>query len=1363
MTDPSTISAFRELIAHGLIVEQPAPRTLSRGNVDRMDTTRTSWLVSQPSGEMAKLTLGRDLSDLAARQAALAQACPTVTTAQLGYTRLSTGDALLEAFFDGTPLESAAGDRLLSPDIIRQTVTGVGAALAATEQTSNESARAAEWNTWTGQLLTLPVWSSADGACLRNILLPALYQQLAVGPATTRWTNGDFLPANILIKASGESRLIDAEFAARTHFFTEDAVRFRILSPGVQDHPDLFVGLLPEPGLCWHLYFWLRQFQLEVAHNTPAYLARVQSNRLGLIRRLAELGLGTPLPDWSVPAVPLEHRLEDFRRIPDDPKTAQISGWCHVPEGGRLRAIVAQGPSGRLATVSPTARPDVHQHFREEPSALSSGFSLSISPQPDHFPLTLCAMIDHGTLLPFLTLTLDDLPGDSLLWDDYPAWAACHDPDPAPPAVIRPPSSGSPLFSLLLPVYKTPEAYLTACIGSVRAQHYPNWELCIVDDGSGLPALTDTLNSLAADDPRIRVQARGSNGGISQATNDALAMARGEFVVLLDHDDLLRPHALTEFARWLNREPSLDVLYSDEDKITANGQRLIPFLKPDYSPEFLLGVMYIGHALCVRTSVARSTGGFDPAFDGIQDYEFFLRVTEKTRRIGHIPQMLYHWRQSPGSSALHGNVKGDMDQKQVMAVQSHLRRRGDRRIALTTGGHRVSLRDPRPPSMEIVQASDPALALPALRRAVGTSAAEVLVLLSVEPGRIQDGALAELAALAVLPDSGCVAPVLLSAEGRVYESGRVGPVPIMRGFHPKSDGYHGSLRCNREVDTVSPACIAVRRELVKDPAISEGDDWSGFCSGLRARGLYHRVCASARVQLDASFKDTVLPGIPAVSGREYYHPLFDAQKGDYTLVTRTAVQVLPDIPPRYYVDQPAQWDSLPRCLISRGWCFSSPSNPIDGIRLRVGDLTLTGVVGLSRPDVMAARPDAPGEFTGFEIRGTLPTGQHQAHLEVRLADGSWVLLTTRSIGVKPRVLPLWLGGGDWMELMFFQMPAHMAYPPRPLPSEKFPAAISGASHPGFSIVTPSYNQSRFLAETMRSVLEQDAAVDYVVQDGGSTDGSQEVIAQLERNYREAGGGWQVAGGQKTEDREQKSDPSHSSLLPSPGAPASKFRPPASGLRPPVRPRLLQWSSEPDSGQADAIVRAFARTSGKADDIMAWINSDDFYLPGALSYVADYFARHPEVDVLYGHRVVVNDESQEIGRWFLPRHDPEVLRLNDFVPQETLFWRRRIWDKAGGIDPSFKFALDWDLLLRFQTAGAKIVRVPYFLGCFRVHAEQKTSARMHDVGQREITLLRERTQGRPFPPQELEQNSRLLSYLRRSALIEWLWKLGLRAP
>lgn len=392
----------------------------------------------------------------------------------------------------------------------------------------------------------------------------------------------------------------------------------------------------------------------------------------------------------------------------------------------------------------------------------------------------------------------------------------------------------------------------------------------------------------------------------------------------------------------------------------------------------------------------------------------------------------------------------------------------------------------------------------------------------------------------------------------------------------------------------------------------------------------------------------------------------------------------------------------------RGWCFGADGQAIRGVRLRAGDLKLDGVTGLPRPDVKAELPAAPSDATGFEIRGTLPSGRLSFTLEALTAQGEWTPFLSRSVNVKRQLLPFWLGGGDWTDLMFFQMPAHMAHPPQPMQPEKFPANAARPEWPKFSIVTPSFQQARFLDETMRSVLEQPGvACQYVVQDGGSTDGSRAILE------RHAG-------------------------------------------------RLHAWGSERDNGQADAIARGFALTSGGPDDVMAWINSDDFYQPGALAFVAEYFARHPEVDAVYGHRIVVDEESREIARWFLPPHDNEVLRLNDFVPQETLFWRRRIWDQVGGLDTSFKFAMDWDLLLRFAAVGARIERLPYFLACFRVHPTQKTSFSMHDTGQKEITLLRERTQGRVFPVHELETSPVLLRYLRRSSFIQFLWKLGLRA-
>lgn len=452
--------------------------------------------------------------------------------------------------------------------------------------------------------------------------------------------------------------------------------------------------------------------------------------------------------------------------------------------------------------------------------------------------------------------------------------------------------------------------------------------------------------------------------------------------------------------------------------------------------------------------------------------------------------------------------------------------------------------------------------------------------------------------------------------------------------------------------------------------------------------------------------------------------------GPLSLVHAFARAGVPALRLHHHIDQPASWNLAARGVIVRGWCFAEDGPSVRAIRLRVAGLTFSGVVGLPRPDVKAALPQVADENTGFEIRGPLPSGRSTVEIEAGLADGSWHSLRSQSAVIKRRIVPAWLGGGGTAELVAFQLAAHASHPPRPVKPERFPAWPASESRPKISIVTPSYQQARFLQETMESVLSQSGvAGEYVVQDGGSTDGSRELI---ERAARER----------------------------TAGPPAED----AAGIAGKIsHPILTAWESRPDGGQAEAIVRGFARTSGAPDDLMAWINSDDFYLPGALAHVAAYFERHPKVDVVYGHRIVVDDESREIGRWFLPRHDEEVLRLNDFVPQETLFWRRRIWDQAGGLDASFKFAMDWDLLLRFQAAGAEIVRAPYFLACFRVHAAQKTSAAMHSVGQNEIDRLRTRANHRVIAPAELERHPRLRRYLRGSAFIEQCWRLGLRCP
>lgn len=1304
MNELPTASVLRELVARGLIAAQPAAQPWPGGNADRRDLAeRTSWRINLPDGRPARLIVGPDLADLNGRHCAIAQACPALIPALLFYQRFTHREAFAEEFFEGNPLDVAVRE---SPVQAVDAFTRVCAGLAATSRPSSEPTRLAEWQAWTNSVEALNIWTALELPLLRHVIWPRLYPLLGTTPPVLRWTNGDFTSENILLNRHGEPRLIDCEFAHETHFFNEDAVRFYTLSAAARRSPELFSPVLPMPGPAWHLFFWLRQTGLEASHNTPAYLARMLPMRLAVIRRLAEQILGCDLNGWSVDAAPVQFRLEAAKWEQTATTALRLAGWCHLPGARSLDAIVVTERDRLLAAGAPSPRPDVQAYFADATNALSSGFSLAIPVHEPEATLVVSALADDGSLLPFHSFRACDLPDRGPWVEDYTRWTKLYDPDP--PA--SPPDPAGPLFSVLLPVYDPPPEFLRQCLESVRRQYYPRWELCIVDDGSTDGTIRQLLQEQAASDRRIRVQHRPANGGIARATNDALAAARGEFSVLLDHDDLLRPHALAEFAARLQRESDLDLIYSDEDKITAEGVRVESFLKPDYSPENLLGVMYLGHALCVRTAVARAAGGFDSAFDGVQDYEFSLRVTEHTKRIGHVPRMLYHWRQSPGSSALHANVKGNIDEMQAAAVQAHLTRRGRTEQVIACGHHRVRLGATSSPAVEMIRPTSGEEPVAALRRMVDSIRTDVLVLLCHEPHHTSENWLRELAAVASLADSGFVAPLLLSHDGRVLESGRtVGPegaIPLMRGFEPGGDGYIGSLLCTREVAAVSPACCAIQRQLAQAALATApvGESWLEFCLRLRTRGQYHRVCPTARVQLDHSWLHRFEPGEIVGASDPFFNPHFDRRRADYSLAR----------PPEHYLNVHWHLDAPPAsrlpngCLCLRGWCFATGGRSMRALRLGCGDVMLFGVAGLTRPDVKAAIPAAPNDNTGFEIRVTLPAGRHILSLEAGWADGTWSQLMTHSVDVKRRLLPRWLGGGDASELMSHQMPLHAIYPPRAVRWEPFPSPrVTTTSRPQISIVTPSYEQARFLDETIRSVLEQAAVTrEYVVQDGGSTDGSVEIIRR------------------------------HTA-------------------------RLRAWESAADGGQTDAILRGFAKTKGAPDDLMAWINSDDFYLPGALAFVADYFAGHPEVDVLYGHRLLVDEGSREIGRWFLPRHDRDVLRLNDFVPQETLFWRRRAWDKVGGLDTSFQFAMDWDLLLRFEDAGAQIVHVPQFLACFRIHPAQKTSVAMPGIGRKEITLLRERSRDRPFPRQETGNDRRLIRYLRSSAFIEFMWRLGIR--
>ena len=269
------------------------------------------------------------------------------------------------------------------------------------------------------------------------------------------------------------------------------------------------------------------------------------------------------------------------------------------------------------------------------------------------------------------------LPADRFSLADYRSWAAQNDPLILPRSTIRyGVRLDEPRVSVLCPVYRPVLAEFLAAIDSVLAQTYANWELILVDDASRDDALSITLAELTKLDPRIKLITQPKNSGIAAATNAALAAASGEFVAFFDHDDLLAPCALEVMMR-AQAATGARLLYSDEDKVDSHGRMSEPNFKPDFNYRFLLDLNYICHLVVAETALVRAAGGLDPRFDGAQDHDLLLRLTEHLRadEVHHVAEILYHWRLTAQSTAGGASAKPRAALAGEVAVAEHLKRR----------------------------------------------------------------------------------------------------------------------------------------------------------------------------------------------------------------------------------------------------------------------------------------------------------------------------------------------------------------------------------------------------------------------------------------------------------------------------------------------------------------------------------------------------------------------------------------------------------------------------------------------------------------------------------------------------------------
>jgi GT2 family glycosyltransferase len=465
-----------------------------------------------------------------------------------------------------------------------------------------------------------------------------------------------------------------------------------------------------------------------------------------------------------------------------------------------------------------------------------------------------------------------------------------------------------PLISVVMPAHDTDPRHLREAIASVRRQAYPDWELVIVDDGSGRQDTRRAIKRAVSGDPRITARILERNVGISAATNAGLELCRGELVAFLDHDDTLAPAALLRVAQAFG-ERDVDVVYTDQDKLSPEGRRTDPFLKPGFSPVYALGAMYIGHLLVARRELISDAGGLDSAFDKVQDFELFLRLSERTNRIHHIPEVLYHWRAIPGSIALGEDEKEGVSELQAAAVNAHLARRGIAAEALPhpTIPHRLRLRPEARRSNPTVDIVNPGRRNPGRQANLAASRGhgEFIVVLSEQTEVVEPDWIEQLLLYAELPGVGAVGPTLVRPDRRVSAAGfAIGlydpATPVMRGFDAGGDGYYGALSCAREVSAVGMDCMLVRRSLFDrvggfEEAYSRQFQGHDLCMKLSEAGasvicapsprtIDHTTEANRRSDFDvidrALFVDRWYEQLAA--GDPYYGRGFLREAADYT-------------------------------------------------------------------------------------------------------------------------------------------------------------------------------------------------------------------------------------------------------------------------------------------------------------------------------------------------------------------------------------------------------------------------------------------------------------------------------------------------
>lgn len=699
------------------IQESASVRNLSeeKSTVSLQFARKRFFRLYTESGPDIHLSFGRELEKAFERTKSFYGVLPKYTCKPLFLIKKDDFMLFGQEFFEGSPIDTLYEKSELTSSEVENILAEIRDIFAGLERQSTEELKKSEFDNFCKIVLSNDAFSKIDTSIIKSEIIPIIESGILNLKPTIRWSSGDLSARNILIQNKKNFKIIDFEFAHKTHFHQEDWIRLATFSTPAFKEISFINKLKKEISNELHLFHLLRQTILNRhVYDQVEYRKYLQDDLISILKKIfgkskiksqilegfsthnqllegiinnnaqknAELlGSNAKLIDSINELADKNSQLlydknkisEENAQLRDKNSTLSFDNSEFKIKNAKLSEFNTEMNEKNIKLAENNAQIANENKKLAECNDQILNNSLRVQNELEgkiDKVLRIEKSLSWKITAPLRFLrriTLDkrfkkklSSKERTVLFDkkeDYNRWILLYDNiDEQRLDLFNKQASAvgaDILFSIVMPVHNAPIQFLRRAIESVLKQAYKNWELCISDDHSSDQKVISTLKEFRDLDSRIKINFRKKNGHISACSNSALKNCIGEYIVLLDHDDELRPHSLLRIAETLKKNSKIQFVYSDEDKIDEVNNRFQPYFKPDWNPDLLLSQNYICHLACIKKDLIEDAGGFRVGYEGSQDWDLFLRVTEKLKpdKISHIPEILYHWRSYAASTA----------------------------------------------------------------------------------------------------------------------------------------------------------------------------------------------------------------------------------------------------------------------------------------------------------------------------------------------------------------------------------------------------------------------------------------------------------------------------------------------------------------------------------------------------------------------------------------------------------------------------------------------------------------------------------------------------------------------------------------